>query len=144
MGTSRHATATRVVRDSFVLLFCASLCLPCGGQEARDWRLIGFSVASESSVFSDSLGHLNTYHLGDEVADGQWRLRSIAADHVVLVPVRRQTAESATASVVLDAGDNVPDVGSARPGTSIYYEVQGTFVDDIEAQAEGGDQGRVP
>ncbi|WP_147307570.1 hypothetical protein [Wenzhouxiangella sediminis] len=125
-------------------MFCAALWLPGWGEEQRDWRLIGFSVASETSVFSDSLGQLATYRPGDEVADGQWRLQSIAANHVVLVPATRPSAQSSTASLVLGAGEDVPDIVSARPGTSIYYEVQGIFLDNIETQAEAGGQGSVP
>lgn len=144
MGTSRHGSLARFVRDSFVIAFCLAFSLPSWGQAGRDWRLIGFSVASEASVFSDSEGHLATYCLGDEIADGQWRLQSIGADHVVLVPARRAAAATAPPSVILGAGENLPDVERVQPDTSIYYEVQGVFVDDIDAQAGVGDREETP
>jgi hypothetical protein len=124
--------------------FCLALSLPSWGEADLDWRLIGFSVASETSVFSDSQGQLATYRPGEEIADGQWRLQSIGADHVVLVPARRAAAARAIPSVILGAGDDLPDVERVQPGTSIYYEVQGVFVDDIEAQPGVNDPEETP
>lgn len=139
-----HAAAPRIVRDSFIVLFCCALGFSCWGDEEHGWRLVGLSAGSELTVFSDSRSEISAYKVGDRIADGQWRVESVAASHVVLEPVRRTPAEAPSAAVVLNVGQEVPDASTVKPQTSTYYEVRGVVVDDGERQAGTDDAEQRP
>lgn len=117
-------------------LLCSVLCVACWAEEPLDWRLVGLSAGSGLTVFSDSRSQISTYQIGDRVADGQWRVVSIAAEHVVLEPVLTPAEGASSQAVVLGVGQEVPEPSRVQPQSSVYFEVHGIVVDDVHPPAK--------
>lgn len=100
--------AARIIHHSCIGLLIGTVWFSCWAGETQNWRLIDFSADSGLSVFSDQDARLSAFRSGDYVADGQWRIESIAADHVLLEPVS-VTPRRSSIHVLLRAGEEVPE-----------------------------------
>lgn len=128
-------TVRVVSQFSFIsIVACLAGSFAFASDDHGSWQLIEFSVDPALAIFASSQGDLGRFAVADLVADDQWRIESIAADHVVLQRVGPDRRFSG-AGVVLRRGESLPDPAVLEPEANFYYQIHGVVIEDSDSDA---------
>lgn len=142
-GVVDRTVASRIIRQVTFTVLSGILSSVCLAEEPRDWRLLGISSSTGLSAFSDTRSNIDTFAVGDAIADGLWRIESIAADHVVLEPGPEFASRSTPQAIVLRIGQAIPELAKVSPRASVYYEPRGQVIDlDEQGDVEPDEESR--